>query len=72
MGFPGDAVGDPAALGSVLGNEAVEQLTAYLADQPTTADMQGLTDAERGAIADRRAWSLIRYLESLVESPKRP
>ena len=67
LAFAADRVGDLAGVEDRFGVPALDELRAYLAQQPDAAALETLDDAERGALRERRTWALIHYLRSLVQ-----
>lgn len=63
--FAADGVGDLSSLELALGAEAVAATAAWLAGQPSAADLGLLDGVARQRLIDRRTWSLIAYLRSL-------
>jgi hypothetical protein len=47
----------------------VADLRRYLETQPTTADLEALSEDQLDALASRRKWSLVHFVKSLSREP---
>lgn len=64
--FAGGSQSDLSSVQSGLGAADLSALRAYLASQPDRAELDEMAPSERDAIAERRLWSLVAYLQSLA------
>lgn len=64
--FAGGSQNDLSSVQSGLGTTELSALRAYLASQPDRAELDEMAPSERDAIAERRLWSLVVYLQSLT------
>ena len=67
IAFAADQVGNLDALEEALGSETVRMMSDWLATQPTAGEVDGLDEAARKELIDRRTWQLIAYLRSLEQ-----
>lgn len=66
--FAREDLGDLSQLEATFSTEEVGAIRAYLATQPDRAELRALSAEERRDLIDRRTWSLIAYLQSLLGS----
>ncbi len=66
--FAGGSQSDLSSVQSGLGPTELSALRAYLAGQPNRIELDEFGPSERDAIAERRLWSLVAYLQSLARS----
>ena len=64
--FAGGSQSDLSSVQSGLGATELSALRAYLESQPDRAELDEMAPPERDAIAERRLWSLVAYLQSLA------
>jgi mono/diheme cytochrome c family protein len=63
--IPSDGV-ELGALRSALGDQAVEEVAAYVARQPSSAELEMMTAAQRQALIEHRTWALVHFVKSLA------
>jgi mono/diheme cytochrome c family protein len=64
--FTRDAVTDFTQYKGAYGATDLEDLAAYLRQQPTAAELKVMLPAAKNDLVAKRAWSLVHYLKSLV------
>ncbi|MDX1644229.1 MAG: c-type cytochrome [Thermoanaerobaculia bacterium] len=64
--FGRDQVGATERLEQALGAEAVDRTLAWLAEQPTAAEIRELDETARAQLVERRTWSLVHHLLALA------
>lgn len=67
--FASGGFSDLSSFGPVYTDEEITALRSYLSGQPTQSQLDGMSQAERQAIADRRAWALVHFVQSLTKTP---
>lgn len=63
--FTGGRDADLAAVRGGLSTREVEELSAYLAGQPTTTELASMSREQIERLAERRMWALVYYVRSL-------
>ena len=67
--YGSDSVNLPPTLSKAYADAEIAQLQAYLQTQPTQDEISNMSDAAKESLADRRAWALVHYLNSLSRKP---
>jgi len=67
--FGGDAIDDFSVYDGAYPAGEVADLRRYLETQPTTADLEALSEDQLDALASRRKWSLVHFVKSLSREP---
>jgi len=63
--FGGDSVADLSPYASSYDRATLADLQAWLDEQPTQGDLDGLSPTERRGLAGERIWQLVDYVQSL-------
>lgn len=63
--YPGGGDADLASLREGVGDDGLRMLEAYLAGQPTAAELEGMDEAEMERLLEWRTWALVYYVRSL-------
>jgi len=64
--FTRDSVTDFTQCKGAYGAADLEDLAAYLRQQPAAADLKAMLPAAKPDLVAKRAWTLVQYLKSLL------
>ncbi|MFQ5889377.1 MAG: c-type cytochrome [Gemmatimonadota bacterium] len=65
VAFPGGAKVDVGPVREAVDAESLPELEAYLAGQPTAAELEAMPEAALEELVQRRLWALVYYVRSL-------
>ena len=65
MAFPGGLDADVEPAREALDAADLQELSTYLADQPTEGALAAMPEADRAQLVQRRSWALVYYVLSL-------
>ena len=67
--FAADSVSDFKQYEGTYGANELNEIMEYLRQQPTAADIKAMSAGDRNDLAEKRAWALVHYLESMLGTP---